>query len=188
MLFSYESENLIYEIRTMEDAALILNFYESNRGIFEPYEPDRAPNFYTLDYQTKLAKFEYDNFLHGKSARYWISRKAQPNIIIGSVNFNNIVRGSFMSCNIGYKIHKDHQRLGYATEAVNTLTKCFMADNLLHRVEAYIHPNNTPSIALAEKCGFTYEGVAREFVKMKGVWVDHLRYTFFSNDSTENHP
>lgn len=180
MLYSYESQNLIYQILNEQDAPQMLNFYETNKALFEPYEPDKPANFYTREYQTSLAKFEHECFLRGKCARYWITRKSQPGILIGCVNFNNIIKGSFLSCNIGYKIHKDHQRLGYGTEAVNALTQHYFEDGTFHRIEAYIHPQNQPSVALAEKCGFVYEGVAREFVLMKGVWVDHLRYTLIS--------
>ena len=176
MLFNYESQNLLYEILLPEDAPRILDFYYVNRDVFEPFEADKPSNFYTLDYQTTLTRLEYENFLRGKGARFWISRKRQPGILIGCVCFNNIQKGSFQNCTIGYKIHKYHQGIGYATEAVSSLCAHIFRDGGLHRIEAYIHPDNLPSIALAEKCGFTYEGTAREYVYMRGNWVDHLRY------------
>lgn len=181
MLYKYESQNLIYEILSAKDAPRILEFYHSNSDIFEPYEPDKPDNFYSLEYQVTMAKLEYENFLRGKSARFWISRKSQPDIPIGCISFNNIVKGSFLSCTIGYKIHKSHQGIGYATEAVEFLTGRMFEDVGLHRIEAYIHPDNHSSIALAEKCGFTFDGIAKEYVFMKGTWTDHLRYTLLND-------
>lgn len=180
MLYNYESQNLSYEILLPEDAPRILDFYHANRDIFEPYEPDKPDNFYTIDYQATMTKLEHENFMRGKSMRFWITRKNQPGILIGCVSFHNIVKGSFQSCTIGYKIHKSHQGIGYATEAVSFLCERLFKDGGIHRIEAYIHPDNHASIALAKKCGFTYEGTAKEYVCMKGNWVDHLRYTLFA--------
>ncbi|MGN0160141.1 MAG: GNAT family N-acetyltransferase [Lachnospiraceae bacterium] len=176
MFFHYESENLNYDILSPQDAGRMLEFYQFNKDIFEPYEPDKPSTFYTLDYQTSLAKLEYEGFLRGKNARFWITRKNQPNII-GCVSFVNIIKGSFLCCNIAYKIHKSHQGLGYASEAVSFLTNVMFEDCGLHRIEAYVHPDNAPSVALAEKCGFVYDGIVKDYVSMRGKWVDHLRYT-----------
>lgn len=72
--------------------------------------------------------------------------------------------------------------LGYATEAVRFLTQAICNGFSLHRIEAYIHPDNKASIALAEKCGFTFDGVSKEYVYMKDSWVDHLRYTYIHHE------
>jgi ribosomal-protein-alanine N-acetyltransferase len=180
MLYTYESENLIYRILPPESAGQILNFYYINRELFEPFEPDKPSNFYTLEYQEAMCRLEYESFLRGKSARYWIYRKSQPNIIIGCVYFSNIMKGAFNSCNIAYKIHKEHLKLGYATEAVRFLTAVGGRDWGLHRIEAYIHPQNKASIALAQKCGFEYDGTVADYVLMRNVWTDHLRYTLIN--------
>lgn len=180
MQYTYESENLIYRILPPEAACQILNFYYVNRDVFEPFEPDKPSNFYTLEYQETMSKLEYESFLRGKSARYWVYRKSQPGIIIGCVNFSNIMKGAFGCANIAYKIHKDHHRLGYATEAVEFLTRKAGTDGGLHRIEAYIHPENTASLALAKKCGFAYDGTVVDYVLMKNIWTDHFRYTLIN--------
>ncbi len=181
MLFHYESDNLLYDVLLEDDAGRILDFYQFNKDIFEPFDPDKSSNFYTLEYQTAMAKAEHENFLRGKSARYWISRKNQPHVLIGCVSFNNIIKGSFQSCTIGYKIHKNHHGQGYATEAVLALCEKMFDEGHLHRIEAYIQLDNKPSIALAEKCGFRFEGISREYAYMKGKWVDHLHYSLISS-------
>lgn len=181
MLFHYESDNLLYDILTEDDSQRILDFYQFNKDIFEPYDPDKPENFYTLPYQSTVAKLENDNFIRGKSARYWISRKNQPQSLIGCVSFNNIIKGSFQSCTIGYKIHKNHQGQGYATEAILSLCQKMFDDGHLHRIDAYIQPDNKASIATAEKCGFRFEGISKEYAYMKGIWVDHLHYSLISS-------
>lgn len=181
MLYHYESERLYYDILSSSDASRILKFYESNKHIFEPYDTDRPSNFYTLEYQESLARLENEHFLHGDSARFWITRRNQPGTIIGCVSFNNILKGSFLSCTIGYKISEAHHHMGYATEAIQFLTSRFFEDGFLHRVDAYIHPDNKPSIALIERCGFVCEGVSREYAYLHGKWQDHLHFSRLAN-------
>ena len=44
----------------------------------------------------------------------------------------------------------------------------------LHRIEANIMPCNLPSLGVAEKCGFVREGLSRKYLKINGVWEDHI--------------
>ena len=46
----------------------------------------------------------------------------------------------------------------------------------LHRVEAACIPTNVPSIRLLERCGFSREGYARQYLCINGIWQDHLLF------------
>ena len=59
---------------------------------------------------------------------------------------------------------------------VSKMIEYLFAESGLHRVEAIIHPENAPSIALAEKVGFLREGTAIKAVKLGGKWQDMYRY------------
>ena len=52
----------------------------------------------------------------------------------------------------------------------------------LHRVEASCLPNNEASRRLLEKLGFTCEGLARGYLRIDGVWRDHLIYALLRED------
>jgi ribosomal-protein-alanine N-acetyltransferase len=52
----------------------------------------------------------------------------------------------------------------------------------LHRVQAYIHPDNSASIALVEKLGFTREGLLRDNMRVGDAWRDDLLYALLSTD------
>ena len=57
-----------------------------------------------------------------------------------------------------------------------------MFDELnLHRITAYVLPDNAPSIRLLESRGFVLEGTARSYLLLHGYWRDHLQYSLVRN-------
>ena len=60
----------------------------------------------------------------------------------------------------------------------------FVFDSLeLHRLEAACLPANAASIRLLDRTGFTREGMARHYLKINGVWQDHLLYALLESDT-----
>lgn len=176
----YETPRLILKVLHSNAADRVLDFYDRNKGNFEPWEPDRSELFYTLPFHTTNLSFEYNQIIKGQTMRLWIMKKNDPEKIIGCISFNNIMRGSFLSCVIGYKIDKDFCRQGFATEALEKTLSIIFKEYQLHRVEAYVSESNIASINLMEKLGFRYEGIAYSSVKLKGQWCDHLRYALIA--------
>ena len=76
--------------------------------------------------------------------RLWIFKKGDMSRVIGTVAFNNIIRGAFLSCHLGYKLDKDEINKGYATEAIRKGIDIIFNYYGLHRIEANIMPRNTP--------------------------------------------
>jgi ribosomal-protein-alanine N-acetyltransferase len=50
----------------------------------------------------------------------------------------------------------------------------------LHRIEANIIPRNVRSRRVVEKLGFTLEGMSRKYLRINGVWEDHLHYALLN--------
>jgi ribosomal-protein-alanine N-acetyltransferase len=96
--------------------------------------------------------------------------------IIGSLNFNGIVRGPLQSTTMGYWIDRRHARMGYMTEAIRLALRYAFETMKLHRVEANIMPWNKPSLGLIRNCGFRREGMAKGLVQIDGRWCDHVRW------------
>ena len=61
-------------------------------------------------------------------------------------------------------------------------------DLALHRVEAACLPANEPSRRLLERVGFHREGMARAYLRINGVWADHLLYAALSSDRLPGGP
>ncbi len=181
MFFEYETKRLTLKILDSSYASRVLEFYSDNIEYFNPVEPKRSPEFYTRKYQKALLDMEYNGFLQGKHIRFYIFEKGDTSKIIGSISFNNILRGDFLSALLGYKIHHDYTQKGYAYEAISKAIDIMFNECGLNRIEAYILPTNTPSIKLIEKLQFTPEGIAHSYVRLNDKWEDHLRYSLVNS-------
>lgn len=182
MLFSYETDRLILRILKPEAAPTVLDFYLRDRALFEQYEPDRMPQFYSINFQKSALRFEYNAAVKLQSVRFYVFPKEQPDLIIGTVCFHNIRPSSHSSCEIGYKFSSFCHHQGYATEALHKVLEIIFLDLQLHRVMAWVIPENQPSIRLLERLGFCSEGLCRDYLLMHGRWVDHRQYSLLAPD------
>lgn len=181
MEISHSTKRLNLKILLSKDADKVLNFYKRNKNHFEPWEPKRNPNFYTLPYQSTSLTLEHNLMLHSRSLRLWIFLKDNPDIIIGCISFYNIYKDPYSCCQVGYKIDRDYTHKGYAYEALKYTMNLISNEYNLHRIEAKIMPSNKGSIKLIKKLGFLYEGLTKSSVKINGKWEDHLLYSYILN-------
>jgi len=180
MLMTCDTQRLELKILHEDAASLVLSFYEDNKVTFEPWEPKRAENFYTLSYQKASLAAEYQQMLESKFLRYWLFLKDYPDTIIGSVCYYNILKGAYQSCSLGYKMNQQYGQQGFAFESIQKTISIMFQEYHLHRIEAFIMPNNLPSIKLIEKLNFSYEGISYSYASVKGFWTDHKRYSLIN--------
>ncbi len=103
--------------------------------------------------------------------------------LIGGLTLCNVRRGVTQSCTLGYWIGAQYANQGYMTAAVRAVVP-FVFDSLeLHRLEAACLPTNAASIRLLERTGFKREGLARRYLRINGVWQDHLLYALLDSDT-----
>lgn len=98
--------------------------------------------------------------------------------IVGTININNIVRGSLLSASLGYYVGADFAGQGYMREGLELVKRYAIEDLGLHRLEANIQPQNEASIALVRGSGFHYEGDSPAFLYINGAWRDHQRWVY----------
>ena len=97
-------------------------------------------------------------------------------VIVGVININNIVRGSFLSASLGYYVGATFQGQGYMQAGLTRLIDYAFSTMGLHRLEANIQPDNLRSQDLVRRCGFEYEGLSKKFLFLDGAWRDHQRW------------
>ncbi|GLQ72344.1 hypothetical protein GCM10007932_17040 [Vibrio penaeicida] len=84
---------------------------------------------------------------------------------------------------IGWVIHCDHQRNGYAFEAAQALIDYGFSKGNVHRVIATCQPQNTSSYRLMEKLGMRREGHFKECVHREdGEWWDEYLYAILKTE------
>lgn len=171
-----ESDRLLLKTLGADMAPMVLSFYEENKEHFEPWEPKRPNNFYTIYYQRASLSAEYHQMKEGKLLRLWVFLKDNPDEVIGTICFQNLLKAPYLSCNLGYKFGKKYNHKGYAYESIKKGIEIMWKDYGMHRIEAFIMPNNEPSLRLIERLDFVYEGICHSYAQINGSWSDHKRY------------
>lgn len=75
---------------------------------------------------------------------------------------------------IGYWIHTDFVKKGFATESSAALTKVAFEIVGIHRLEIHCDPHNLASAAVPRKLGFTHEGTLRQKTSFLDRWSDSM--------------
>jgi ribosomal-protein-alanine N-acetyltransferase len=102
--------------------------------------------------------------------------------LVGAINLNDVIRGSFQSASVGYYAFAPHAGKGLMHAGLVLVLEHAFRKLKLHRVEANIQPENQASIALVKKCGFIREGCSRRLLKVCGRWKDHERWAILAED------
>ncbi|PIQ23061.1 30S ribosomal protein S5 alanine N-acetyltransferase [bacterium (Candidatus Blackallbacteria) CG17_big_fil_post_rev_8_21_14_2_50_48_46] len=161
-----------------EFAPQVLDYHHRNRACFKPWNPRVGTKFFTQEFHRQRLENELQESQAGRLLRLSIFEAQDQNFerVIGHLSLSNIVWGAFRSCFLGYAIDQQVQGKGYMTEALGATVELAFAHFKLHRLEANIMPRNQASIRVVEKLGFECEGLSPKYLKINGVWEDHLHY------------
>ncbi len=181
MIKPFATERLLLKPLAPNDAAAVLNYLDRNREFLCPWEPVKPEGFYTMEYQAAILDKELDMMERSMLLKWWIIKKDNPEQLIGMIAFNNIVRGAFQSCHLGYRLDEREINQGYMTEALRKAIEVAFEEHKLHRIEANIMPRNTRSLRVVQKLGFEEEGLAKKYLKINGVWEDHIHMVLFND-------
>ena len=109
----------------------------------------------------------------------------ESNEIVGVINLNEVVLGSFRSAYLGYYAFLPHAGRGYMREGLATMVSWAFGDLSLHRLEANIQPENEKSIGLVRGLGFRLEGFSPRYLKIGEGWRDHERWAVLVDEWDE---
>lgn len=114
----------------------------------------------------------------GDRHQSWLVRDGDR--LVGVVNANEIVRGAFHSCYLGYYGFAGGTGQGRMTQGLGLVLDELFGPLGLHRAEANIQPGNTTSRRLVERLGFRQEGFSPDYLFIDGAWRDHERWTILA--------
>ncbi len=86
------------------------------------------------------------------------------------------------STEVAYAMSAPARGFGLAAEAVDALSIALILENGFHRVELRIAPGNSASRRVAEKAGFTYEGLLRNAGQVHSGRVDLEMWSLVAAD------
>ena len=162
----------------------ISEYYDRNREFAKEYEPVRCDKYYTEEYQNGLLKSLEDDWEKQKGYCFFIYLSDK---VIGKIALSNIVMGAFCSCFLGYGLDKMYVNNGYMTEALKKVIVFAFEELKLHRIEGNVMPRNKASRAVLEKCDFINEGTSSKYLKINGVWEDHIHYVLLNDSDMNEH-
>lgn len=103
----------------------------------------------------------------------------------GQLTVGNVVRGSLCSAWVGYWVASDLAGGGVATAAAALAVDHCFAYAGLHRLEATVRPENTPSLRVLAKLGFRQEGLFQRYLEVAGQWRDHLCFAMTAEEAAD---
>ncbi|MDE1179581.1 GNAT family protein [Paraburkholderia sp.] len=89
---------------------------------------------------------------------------------------------SWKTCTVGYELAQSARGAGLMHEALTAALDWGFDQMTLNRIEAQIHPDNAPSLKLAQTLGFVREGTAREAGFWQGAHHDLLHFSLLRRD------
>ena len=88
---------------------------------------------------------------------FWAWVATHDGVEVGTGGFGGRP-GANRRLTVGYAVHEEHRGNGYATELLELLTAWALARPEVDVVRATIRPDNSASLRVAEKAGFTHDG------------------------------
>lgn len=128
-----------------------------------------------LDFERK--KYQLGLSTHDKTFRYFQISEKGSSKIIGWCGYHTWYLKHFRA-EIGYGLFDDHYKeKGFMTEALTPIIAYGFSEMQLHRIEAFVGPNNSPSLNLMRKFGFTQEGQLRQHYLKDGKFEDSVVFS-----------
>ncbi len=138
-----------------------------------------------MDYtQSDTTGFIRESIQAWKEERAWdysIRLKDDPKRHLGNISFWTVSKLGKIA-EIGYWVRSDETRHGLCTEAMELLLAETFDSMGYHKVVLRIAVGNDASDRVAQKLGFTREGILREELLIRGNWVDHSLWSLLDRE------
>lgn len=175
-LFAAETERLRLSVLKRSAAGIVTDYLVRNKEFHQEWSQTHTDSYFDLKTQKKYMSYDEAEYKQGKLVPLWISKKGEPDRVIGRVSFFNFAYGGMMNCAVGYHLDKDETGNGYMTEALKGACELIVKELNIHRIEAFILPENERSLALIKRVGFTEEGYRKSYMHINGKWRDHISF------------
>ncbi len=175
-----ETDRLVLQRFTRRDAAPVDDAIRGSLSDLHQWLPWARMDYNPAD----TAAFLRESILAWREDRAWdysIRRRDDPDRHIGNISFWTVSKlGKIFE--VGYWVRSDETSKGYCTEAVEKILDEAFNHLGYHKAVLRIAVGNTASDRVAEKLGFTREGILREELLIRGNWVDHSHWSLLDRE------
>lgn len=180
-VLALETDRLRLSVLRKSEAPRVADYFIRNREFHKKFAQTHTDDYFTVSMQKKYLAYDYESFLEGTLVPLWIISR-ETGEIIGRVSFFNFAYGGMMSCACGYHLDKEHTGRGYMTEALKGAMAFVFDEYKMHRIEAFILPENEASLNLVKRAGFHYEGQRISYMHINGRYRDHEAFYILEDD------
>ena len=176
-----ETERSYLRFPERGDFAMWRDLRFASRTFLEPWEPRWAADELERSAWRQRVRRYREEFAAGTAISFLIFENEHGRLT-GGITIGNIRHGVSQSAQIGYWTGERYAGKGYMQDAIRAVIAHAFGPMRLHRIEAACIPENTRSIRVLEKAGFTREGLLRSYLRINGQWRDHLIFSLIADE------
>ncbi|GGC70734.1 GNAT family N-acetyltransferase [Undibacterium terreum] len=152
------------------------------RGLSHPQVTAYYGISYTSQEATQAQIDWYQELLDQQTGIWWgICLQETPGELLGACGFYEWNKDN-RNTDMGYWLLPEHWGSGAMQECLHAILQHAFSQMHLHRVEAEVEPENTPSSRLLLKLGFQLEGTRRQCEWKNGHFVDLEYYSLLASE------
>jgi len=174
------TDRLVIRRFVRRDAEAIVDAVHSSLPDLQQWLP-WAHTDYARDDASAYIRDSVQSWKEGRAFDFAIRSTDDPGRHLGNVSIWHVSRLGKVG-EIGYWVRTDATSKGIASEATDAMLSLGFSTLHLHKVTLRIAVGNDASIRVAEKLGFTREGILREELRINGTWVDHILYSMLAHE------
>lgn len=160
-------ENLTLELPTLQDTENLFSLVDANREHLRKFLA-WVDKTIAVEQSSKNIQDRIDGYANGDTASFVIKYDKRIIGSAGYVKLNTIYKNG----EIGYWISREFEGKGIMSKCVKSLIEYGFGELKLHRITIRCNSNNSKSVAIPKRFGFTHEGTIRE---------DHFDGEVYSN-------
>lgn len=154
---------------------------EQSRTFLVPWEPTWPVDSLTRHAYRRRLRHYAEEWQTGAGYAFFIFAKADDGLR-GGITLSNVRRGVAQTGTLGYWVGAPYARQGVMSDGLSCVIEYAFQHLHLHRLEAACLPRNAASQGVLRKCGFREEGFAPKYLRINGVWEDHLLFALLADE------
>lgn len=153
---------------------------EQSRPFLTPWEPTWPADDLTRAAYRRRLRANADEMENDEAYPFFIFREDET--LVGGLTLGQVRRGVSQTATLGYWMGERFAGRGYMSRAVRAAAHFSFGTLRLHRLEAACLAHNEASVRVLASTGFRREGFARSYLRINGLWQDHILFALIETD------